>query len=182
MSLPHSATASVLLFAAAGGCIVIVLMRDEARAPLHGLHRVVRLPARAACSASLASFWSRITGSVHAVVGRRMQPTPMVLDEADDESEAWWGPKAAAPRPLPLALAAPEPEPDPEPEPERETVIPELVLEPIVAAPIQTARVPSHDAGVKVRATQLWLGVRTHAEALGKKAKRSREEELTPST
>ena len=186
MSLPHSTTASVLLFLAAGGCIVIVVMRDESRAPLHGLHRVVRLPLLAALSATLASFWSRITGSAHALVGRRMQPTPIVLDEPDDEAEARWGPTAAAPprlaatssTPVSTPMSAPAPARQPEPE----VVVPELVFEPVLAAPMSSARVRADDTGLKVRTKQLWLGLRSHTETLTKKVKRSGKEELTPST
>ena len=182
MSLPHSTTASVLLFVAAGCCLLIVVMRDEARAPLHGLHRVVRLPFSAALAASLASFWSRITGSLRAVLGRRMQPTPIVLDEPDDEAEAWWGRTAATPPPLTSLMPGLEPDP-PELVPESEVeVLPEPVLAPVLAAPMQSARVPAEDAGIKVRVKQLWLGMRSHVEAAMKKAKRSGGGEFTAST
>jgi hypothetical protein len=197
MSLPHSTTASVLLFVAAGGCLVIVVMRDEARAPLHGLHRVVRLPLFAAVSATLASFWSRLTGSVQAVVGQRMQPTPIVLDEPDDEAEAWWGRTAAAPPPLTPLLSsmpafepeapealAPEPEPALQPEPVREpqpVLEPEPVLEPVLAAPMPSARVPASGSRLTVGARHLGLAMRSHVESLARKAKRSRDGEFTPS-
>jgi hypothetical protein len=182
MSLPHSTTASVLLFVAAACCLVIVVMRDEARAPLHGLHRVIRLPFSSALSATLASFWSRVRGSARAVLGRRMQPTPLVLDEADDEAEAWWGRAAADPPPLISSIPGLEPEP-PELVPESEVeVLPEPVLAPVLAAPMQSARVPAEDAGIKVRVKQLWLGMRTHLESVTKKAKRSGGGEFTAST
>jgi len=182
MSLPHSTTGSVLLFVAAGCCLVIVLMSDEGRAPLHGLHRVVRLPFSSALSASLASFRSRVTGSARAIVGRRMQPTPLVLDEADDEAEAWWGRTSAAPPPLISSIPGLGPEP-PELVPESEVeVLPEPVLAPVLAAPMQSARVPAEDAGIKVRVKQLWLAMRTHVESMTKKAKRSGGGEFTAST
>jgi hypothetical protein len=171
MSLPHSTTASVLLFVAAGGCLVIVVMRDEARAPLHGLHRVVRLPFAAALAATAASFWSRVTGSLRAVLGRRMQPTPILLDEPDDEAEAWWGRDATAPLPLLTSIPGLEPQP-PELVPEAEV---EVLPAPVLAAPMHSARVPADDAGVKVRVKQLWFGTRTHVEGLARNAKNVRK-------
>src|SRR5690349_18406773 len=175
MSLPHSATASVLLFVAAGGCLVIVLLSDEARAPLHGLHRVVRLPLVTAVSATLASFWSRLTGSVRAVVGQRMQPTSIALDEPDDEAEAWWGSAASAPPTLePLLSSLPSLElAEPEPEP---------VLEPVLAAPMPSARVPASGSRLTLGARHLGLAMRSHLESVARKAKRSRDGEFTPST
>ena len=177
MSLPHSTTASVLLFVAAGGCLLIVVMRDEARAPLHGLHGVVRLPLVAATSATLASFWSRLAGSARAVVGARMQPTPLVLDEPDDEAEAWWG--RTPTEPLQLEAFLPRPVSDALEEPERE---PEPMLAPVLAAPIESARVPASGSRLTVGARHLALAMRGHVESIARKAKRSRDGEFTPST
>jgi hypothetical protein len=178
MSLPHSTTASVLLFVAAGGCLLIVLLRDETRAPLHGLHRVVRLPLFTAVSATAASFWSRITGSLQATVGRRMQPTPIPLDEPDEEADEWWGPAAAVPPPLEPFPAAPElaiPEPI-----DAEPVRP--IPEPVVAAPVSSARVPAKGSRLTAGARHLAIAMRGHVETLSKRAKRSRPGEFTTST
>ena len=180
MSLPDSTTASVLLFVAAGGCLLIVVMRDEARAPLHGLHRVVRLPLFVATSATLASFWSRLSGSARAVVGERMQPTPIVLDEPDDEAEAWWGPTAATPPPLASFLPTPELEQLAQPEPPAPE--PEPVFAPVLAAPIPSARVPAAGSRLTLGARHLALAMRSHLETVTKKARRSPDGEFTAST
>jgi hypothetical protein len=165
MALPHNATASVLLFAAAAGCLVVLVMRDERRAPLHGLRRVVRLPLFRSVGATAASFRARTAGTFRAVVRQRFQPTPIALDEADDEAEAWWG-----------ASNTDELAPSTPPAPSTP------VLEPVQAAPVQSAHVPAAESRLKVGARQLWSTMRTHAEAVTKKAKRSSRGEFTTST
>jgi hypothetical protein len=145
MWLPRNRTASVLLFAAAGCCLVVLVLLDDARAPLHGIRQVVRLPLRRSLSATFESFWSRLTGTLRASVLRRMEPTPIVLDEADDEAAAWWGPTATT------AHAEPEvPVPSPpasEPAPPR--------LAPVLAAPMATAHVPAEPVSPVVRVKRI---------------------------
>jgi hypothetical protein len=99
MSLPHDHTATIVLLVASVACLVLVGGRDESVAPLHGLRRVVRLPLRAAIGATLASFRARLGGSLRAVGAKlRPEPPPLVLDEPDEESAAWWGvPPASRP-------------------------------------------------------------------------------------
>mgnify|MGYP000873098681 CR=1 FL=1 len=91
MTLPHSTTASVALLGGAAACLVLVAVRRDAVAPLHGLHRIVRLPFGTSVAATFASLWSRVAGSVGAVAQLRPRPTPLVLDEPDDEADEWWG-------------------------------------------------------------------------------------------
>jgi hypothetical protein len=55
-------------------------------------------------------------------------------------------------------------------------------LEPVQAAPVQSAHVPAAESRLKVGARQLWSTMRTHAEAVTKKAKRSSRGEFTTST
>jgi hypothetical protein len=179
MSLPHSTTASVLLFAAAAGCLAVFVMRDETRAPLHGVGRVVRLPLFRSIAVTCASFGARVSGTFQALVGRRFQPTPIVLDEDDDEAEAWWGSTTAVPPPLDLSLLQAQVVEDAEPAPP-EPAIP--VLEPVVAAPMPSARVSSGESRLKSGAKHLWLTTRAHVDTLTKRAKRSGREEFTAST
>src|SRR5215213_2326576 len=123
VALPQSTTLSVALFAVAACSLVVVAMRGESTAPLHGLHRVVRLPLRTSASATLESFGSRLAGSARALVRLDPAPVPVVLDEPDDEAESWWGPVTA---PLtPPAAAPPAPS------------------TPVVAAAMASARVAS---------------------------------------
>ena len=145
MWLPRNRTASVLLFAAAGCCLVVLLLLDDARAPLHGIRRVVRLPLRRSLAVSFESFWSRLTGTVRASLLRRMEPTPSVLAEADDEAAAGWGPTATtAPAEPGLAESSP---PASEPAPPR--------LTPVLAAPVATAHVPAEPVSPAVRVKRL---------------------------
>jgi hypothetical protein len=175
MALPHSVTASMLLFAAAACCLVVLVLRDETRAPLHGLRRVVRLPVWRSLAVTSASFGARVVGTFHAAVGRRFQPTPIAADEDDDEAEAWWGASSAELAPLPLMSAVPDAEPDAEP-------TPTPVLEPVLAAPMQSAHVPATESRMKVGTQHAWLAVRAHVDGLVKKTKRSGRGEFTAST
>jgi hypothetical protein len=92
LALPQSTTAALVLVVCAACCAAIVTMRDDQRAPLHGLHEVVRLPLRHSISLTLASFWSRVVGTARSLTRRPPELVPIVLDEPDDEAEAWWGP------------------------------------------------------------------------------------------
>jgi hypothetical protein len=56
------------------------------------------------------------------------------------------------------------------------------VLEPVQVAPVQSAHVPATESRLKVGARQLWSSMRTHAEAVAKKTKRSSRGEFTTST
>jgi hypothetical protein len=173
MALPHNATASVLLFAAAACCLVVLVMRDEQRAPLHGLRGVVRLPLLRSIGATATSFRARVTGTFRAVVLQRFQPTPIALEAADDEAEAWWGASSTDVPALPEPVFAP---PSTPPAPSIS------VLEPVQAAPVQSAHVPAAESRLKVGARQLWSTMRTHAESVTKKARRSSRGEFTTST
>jgi len=119
MALPHSTLAAVLVFVAASACAVTVVLHDDARAPSHGLHHVIRLPVRTSVSATLESFWSRVAGSARALFVRAPKPVALALDEPDDEAEAWWGPRPTELSdpfaPLLADSVPPVPEPDPEP-------------------------------------------------------------------
>lgn len=131
MTLPSNAPASIALFTAAVACVAIVATRAEAVAPMHGLHRVVRLPFRRSLATTVASFAARVVGSVHALLPRRLELTPIVLDEADDEAEAWWG-ASSAPTPAAVVDAPP--------------IQSGLPLTPVLAAAITSARFPATDA------------------------------------
>jgi hypothetical protein len=128
LALPRNPAAAVLLAVLAVTCLALVVARDESIAPLHGLHHVVRFPLHQSIVVTADSLWSRVTGSLRiagahtrAVAGKlRPEPTPLVLDEADDEAEAWWGVPAAD-------AVADRPE------------LPGAVY----AVPLQTARVPA---------------------------------------
>jgi hypothetical protein len=134
MALPHNTPASIALLALATACVVVAV-RDESVAPLHGLHRVVRLPWRRSLSATAASFAARVAGSARALVTRRRPPTAIVLDEPDDEAESWWG--------APATPASAEPTPaSPEP----------ASPEPVLAAPLRSAQVAAPGRLHKVRA------------------------------
>jgi hypothetical protein len=136
MSLPRSTPVSVALFALAACALVTVALRDESIAPLHGLHRVMRLPLRQSLAATIASFGSRIAGTARGLVSRRPELTPIVLDEPDDEAEAWWG-RAAASAPAPTLAAQPRPV---EPVEAAVTVEP---VDPVSPAPVLAAPLPS---------------------------------------
>jgi hypothetical protein len=148
MALPGSTTTSLVLFALAVCCLGVLAARDDSIAPLHGLHDVVRLPFGTALSASLESFRSRVAGSLRALARYRPRPTPIVLDEADEEAAAWWGPSGT----------------------------PTPAMKPIVAAPIATAHVPAQDSSLPTRAKQLWANVRDRIEPLATKRKRADRE------
>jgi hypothetical protein len=129
MTLPHSTAASVAVLGVAAGCLVLVAARGDAVAPLHGLRRVVRLPFAPSVSASFESLRSRVAGSVGAVVRLRPRPTPLVLDEPDDEADEWWGV-----RPIATVPPAAAPELD----------APVELPAAVVATPLASAQVPDH--------------------------------------
>jgi hypothetical protein len=144
-ALPQSTTASLALLAAAVCCLFLVLLRDPSRAPLHGLHRVVRLPLRTSVVVMAESFTARLVGTLRAVFSRRTPLTPLVLDEPDDEAEEWWGATAA---PAPLAPWPPARPP--------EAPLPA----PVLAAPMASAHVSSP----RLRSTKARIAhVRMHA-------------------
>jgi hypothetical protein len=171
MMLPHNRIVFFALLGVAAICVVIVIARDETHAPLHGLHRVVRLPLRRSVATTGASLRSRAAGSARAVLGSRRTPAPIVLDEPDDEAAAWWGPYVVPAEPFVsgsagtyASLAIPEPEVVGPPEP-------------VLAAPIATAHVPADPSvTVKVRIGQVWATTRRHVEPITRKVKRSSEE------
>lgn len=74
-ALPRNATATIALGSLAACGLVVVVLRREAVAPLHGLHHVVRLHPAATIGAAAASYGARIVGSAHAVAGRLRPPT-----------------------------------------------------------------------------------------------------------
>jgi hypothetical protein len=160
MTLPQSTTASVVLLGAAVGCLVVLVVRGDAMAPLHGLRRVVRLPLRRSISATMESVWRRVVGSLRAWARLRPHPTPLLLDEPDDESPEWWGITPMAPPGV--SSAAPDaeattPEAPPAPLPA-----------PVLAAPMRSARVLGEDGGLLRRGLEhLRAGVRRPSEAIG---------------
>ncbi|HEY3669897.1 MAG TPA: hypothetical protein VGN51_03105 [Acidimicrobiia bacterium] len=169
--LPRSTTASVVLLAGAAACLALVALHAESLAPLHGLHRVVRLPFLRSIALTCVSFTSRAVGSVRALVRVGPQPTPLVLDEPDDEAEAWWG-ATSAPAPVMPGMPSPEPAPEPWP-PSPPTPVPAPALPaPVLAAPLPSAHVSvsvmsrAHD-----RVERLRSGTSRHLKALGTRAK-----------
>jgi hypothetical protein len=164
LALPRSTLGAIVIFAAAGCGALMVMLRDESVASLHGLRRVVRLPLRRSVSATFESFSSRVAGSLRVVLARRPTPTPQVLDEPEDEAEAWWGPASASVDPLSPAPA------------ESPLRAPELPA-PVVSAPVGSARVPA-DGGPTgpSRVEQLLVGTRRHVDALTKRFRRHDEE------
>src|SRR5690348_15970066 len=82
MALPRSMLASVVILVVAVCCAAIVVMSEDAVASTHGLRRVIRFPLRTRVSATLESFWSRVTGTVGAVFARSPKPVVLELDEA----------------------------------------------------------------------------------------------------
>ena len=98
LALPRNPFASALLSCAAIAVLAVIALRDDAVAPTHGLHHVVRLPMRSALSATVEPFRSRFVGTLRArsraLVGALPRSTPVPLDledELDDEAAAWWG-------------------------------------------------------------------------------------------
>jgi hypothetical protein len=152
MTLPQSTTVSVVLLGAAAGCLVILVVRGEAMAPLHGLRRVVRLPMRRAIAATTESLWRRLLGSLRALARLRPQPTPLVLDELDDESREWWGVQPVTP---PTAVVD-----------EKSESSSGSLPAPVLAAPMRSARVHDEDLGPIRRGLEhLRAGVRRPFDA-----------------
>jgi len=163
-ALPQSITASVALLVAAACCLAIVLMRDPFRAPLHGLHWVVRLPLRTSVAVMVESFRSRLVGTLRAALRPRPQPTPIVLDEPDDEAEEWWG-----------ATAAPAPPARPTPWPPAVPSAPPLRT-PVLAAPMTSAHVPAQPTRpIRARIAHLAMHARQRMEALAQHHGRSND-------
>ncbi len=181
MALPRNALASGLAFVAAMCCVLVVVMRDDSIAPIHGLHRVIRLPLRQSVSATLDSFWSRIVGTARAVFTRTPRPAAVALDEPDDESEAWWGNE---PRPMTPLLAESVP-PVPALPTVSAVVTPETLppplghatAAPVLAAPVRSAHVPAakSDAGPAL-VDQVLDATRRRVDAFAKRFRRHNEE------
>jgi hypothetical protein len=91
LTLPRSATASALVLAVAVPSLAILVLGAESLAPMHGLHRVVRLPLRSAVSATLESYWSRVAGSARGIWGRTSGVASTPREDLDDDAVAWWG-------------------------------------------------------------------------------------------
>lgn len=165
MVLPRSSPATVALIVVALSWLAFVALTDERIAPLHGLHRVVRLPVFTSIGATVASFRSRLAGSVRAVAGARLRPNAVVLDECDDDAAAWWGPHAAPPvQPVPPSVSSPPLQPEP----------PVAALPaPVVAAPVSSARVPA-EGRVRHRARQLLIDGQLWTERIGARVMRRR--------
>jgi len=89
-SLPQSETVSFLLLAVAAALLVLLLVREDSRAPYHGLHHAIHLPAGTSVAATFDSFRSRVVGTVRAGFDRP-QKMVEVVEPDDDEAEAWWG-------------------------------------------------------------------------------------------
>ena len=180
MALPRSTLGSLLVFVAAASCALVVVMRDETLAPTHGLHRVIRLPLRTSVSATLESFWSRVVGTVHAVVVTRApKPVALALDEPDEEAEAWWGSRSAEMSDAWAPLLAESVPPVPEPEPARPELEPAepAVLGPVLAAPMRAAHVPADDAPSGPSLVEhVVAGTRRHVDALTKRFRRQQDE------
>src|SRR6476619_3327179 len=119
MALPRNTIGSLLVFVAAASCALVVVMRDGALAPTHGLRRVIRLPFPTSMSATLESFRSRLVGTLRAVVARPPEPVVLVLDEPDEEAEAWWGSRSPETADAWAPLLAESVPPVPEPEADR---------------------------------------------------------------
>jgi hypothetical protein len=157
MTLPRSTPASVVVLAAAVMCAAFVATGAESIAPLHGLHRVVRLPWRRSLAATLASFASRVAGSARAWFRRAPQLTPIVLDEPDDEAEAWWG-----------ASSAPPNEADVEPPAQVE-------LAPVLAAAVTSAHVPAGSGEQTRWAKKARAGLRHRFATLARRMEQTEE-------
>jgi hypothetical protein len=181
MALPRSTIGSLLVFVAAASCALIVVLRDGTLAPIHGLHRVIRLPLRTSLSATLESFWSRLVGTLRAVVKRTPKPVALVLDEPDEEAEAWWGRRSAelSDAWAPLLAEAVPPVPELEPEPAHPALEPAepAVVGPVLAAPMRAAHVPADDAPAGPSLVEHVLaGTRRHVDAITKRFRRDRDE------
>ncbi len=187
--LPRSTAASVVLLASAAVCLAALALHAESFAPLHGLHRVVRLPFLRSISATFASFGARVVGSLRGL--SRLRPSsssPIVLDELDEDAAAWWGPAAA----LPGAASVPAPSVSVSPVPVPSVPVPSVPvppapvppmpapyapvdaasLSPVLAAPLPSARVSvSVTHRVRARVAQVRDGARQHAKALTTKAR-----------
>ena len=155
-ALPQSTTASLVLLAAAACCLVIVTVRDPSLAPLHGLHRVVRLPLRRSVAVAVESLTSRLVGTLRAAFSRRPKPTPILLDEPDEEADEWWG-----------ATAAPTP-PAPGPAPP--------LPAPVLAASMASAHVQSpRTRSIRARIAQLGMHLRRWTESRTKQHRPSND-------
>ncbi len=185
MALPRSTLGSLLVFVAAVSCALVVVMRDERLAPTHGLHHAIRLPLRTSVSATLESFWSRLVGTLRAVVTRTPKPVALALDEPDEpdepdeEAEAWWGPRSAEMSDAWAPLLAESVPPVPEPAPARRELAPAgpAVIGPVLAAPMRVAHVPADDApsGPSL-VEQVIAGTRRQFDALTKRFRRRQDE------
>jgi hypothetical protein len=159
LALPRSLIGAMAIFVLAACGALVVAWRDDSLAPLHGLHHVVRLPLSRSVSATLASFSSRVAGTLRAVHARRPASAPLLLDEPDDDALAWWGPASPPPSPAP-----PEPE----------------LSASVVSAPVRSARVPADDIPRGPgRVEQLLAGSRRQVDALVGRF-RSHDEEAAP--
>jgi hypothetical protein len=179
MMLPENRAAFFALLGVAACCVVVVIVRDERRAPLHGLHQVVRLPFRTSVTTTCASFASRIAGSIRGVFGPR-RPAPIVLDEPDEEAAAWWGPTVVDATPPPAAPLATAPLEDETPAEAPVPTYASLAVAPpeptgpvpVLAAPIAKAHVPADPSvTVKVRVSLKVAAARRHLEPLARKIK-----------
>ena len=183
MMLPRSTTASVVLLASAAVCLAAVALHAESFAPLHGLHRVVRLPLLRSISATVASFSARVVGSLRALRHLRPTPSAIVLDELDEDAAAWWGTTAAPPpaasvpapfvpvpsAPVPPAPVPPVPVP---PMPAPYAPVDTASLSPVLAAPLPSARVSvSVTHRMRARVAQVRDGARQHVKGLTTKTR-----------
>jgi hypothetical protein len=176
------------VFVAAASCALVVVMRDGALAPTHGLRRVIRLPFPTSMSATLESFRSRLVGTLRAVVARPPEPVVLVLDEPDEEAEAWWGSRSPETADAWAPLLAESVPPVPEPEADRLELEPAepAGVGPVLAAPMRAAHVPVDDApsGPSL-VEQMVAGTRRHVDTVTKRFRRHHEEtgaDLTAST
>lgn len=187
MALPQSTLVSGLTFVAALCCVLVVVMRSESVAPIHGLRRPVRLPFHRSVSATLESFWSRIVGTVRDVFTRTPRPVALALDEPDDEAAAWWGNESRPMTPLlaesvPPVPAAPAPQADVVPgaspvAPSPAPATPVPVPVPVLAAPVRSAHVPAADADPEPALVgQVLAATRRRVDAFAKRFRRHHEE------
>jgi hypothetical protein len=165
MALPRSTVASILIFAAAACCSAVVVAHDDAVAPLHGLHRVIRLPLRSSVSATFESMSSRVVGTLRGFVALRPEPTPLVIDEPDDEADEWWG---TAARPEALVVPASE-------VPALKVTEPDSAA-PVLCAPLRSARVPADEPDAPNLGERVLAATRRHLDALAKRVHRHRDD------